>query len=256
MEQDSFSIYIQIFYSPLIGWESMLERAVRNLNFSFVDAADVAVMASFPIIWPKILVGLVWIGAVEPDERGHENFIMDVPLKANDTHLSGLISKSKSWSWLSMICTSSWCSYTAKKELSWWLTVCYFGFRWVNKNHYYVEDNYMSIFSSFSVNFPPHFIPSCQLTVSMHQIGSLICNQHSKLMVKMTILFLLCTDRDEWIKDRSSTKAFTLIVLLAMDKFLPRGFPPLSFQKVLLSSTLMKGVYIWMKGWEELKHSV
>ena len=43
---------------------------------------------------------------------------------------------------------------TVKKILSWWLTV-YFGFRWVNKNHYYVEDNYMSIFSSFSVNFPP-----------------------------------------------------------------------------------------------------
>ena len=34
-------------------------------------------------------------------------------------------------------------------------------------------------------------IPSWQLTVSMHQIGSLICNQHGKLMVKMTILFLL-----------------------------------------------------------------
>ena len=27
----------------------------------------------------------------------------------------------------------------------------------------------------------------------MHQIGSLICNQHGKLMVKMTILLLLCT---------------------------------------------------------------
>ena len=37
------------------------------------------------------------------------------------------------------------------------------------------------------------FIPSCQLTVSMHQIGSLICNQHNKLMAKMTILFLLCS---------------------------------------------------------------
>ena len=34
-------------------------------------------------------------------------------------------------------------------------------------------------------------IPSWQLTVSMHQIGSLICNEHDKLMVKMTILFLL-----------------------------------------------------------------
>ena len=28
----------------------------------------------------------------------------------------------------------------------------------------------------------------------MHQIGSLICNEHDKLMVKMTILFLLCSD--------------------------------------------------------------
>ena len=26
----------------------------------------------------------------------------------------------------------------------------------------------------------------------MHQIGSLICSKHDKLMVKMTILFLLC----------------------------------------------------------------
>ena len=26
----------------------------------------------------------------------------------------------------------------------------------------------------------------------MHQIGSLICNEHDKFMVKMTILFLLC----------------------------------------------------------------
>ena len=36
-------------------------------------------------------------------------------------------------------------------------------------------------------------MPSWQLTVSMHQIGSLVCNIHDKLMVKMTILFLLCT---------------------------------------------------------------
>ena len=35
-------------------------------------------------------------------------------------------------------------------------------------------------------------MPSWQLTVSMHQIGSLICNKHDNLMVKMTILFLLC----------------------------------------------------------------
>ena len=34
-------------------------------------------------------------------------------------------------------------------------------------------------------------IPSWQLTVSIHQIGSLIYNEHDKLMVKMTILFLL-----------------------------------------------------------------
>ena len=35
-------------------------------------------------------------------------------------------------------------------------------------------------------------IPSWQLTASMHQIGSLICNEHDKLAVKMTILFLIC----------------------------------------------------------------
>ena len=34
-------------------------------------------------------------------------------------------------------------------------------------------------------------IPSWQLTVPMHQIGSLICNEYDKFMVKMTILFLL-----------------------------------------------------------------
>ena len=34
-------------------------------------------------------------------------------------------------------------------------------------------------------------IPSWQLTVSTLQIGSLICIQHDKLMVKMTILFFL-----------------------------------------------------------------
>ena len=57
-----------------------------------------------------------------------------------------------------------------------------------NSSLSYVE-NYMTIFSSFSANFPPHY--TWQLTASMHQIGSLICNEHDKLMVKMTILFLL-----------------------------------------------------------------
>ena len=46
----------------------------------------------------------------------------------------------------------------------------------------------MTIFSSCSANH----ISSWQLTVSMHQIDSLICNQHYKLMVKMTILLILC----------------------------------------------------------------
>ena len=36
-------------------------------------------------------------------------------------------------------------------------------------------------------------IPSWQLTMSMHQIGSLICSRYNKQMVKVTILFLLCT---------------------------------------------------------------
>ena len=45
---------------------------------------------------------------------------------------------------------------TVKKELSKQLTVCYFRFRWVNTIHYHVEENYMTIFSSFSANFTPH----------------------------------------------------------------------------------------------------
>ena len=46
----------------------------------------------------------------------------------------------------------------------------------MNTIHYYVEENYMTIFSSFSANFSHIIIPSWQLTVSMHQVGSLICN--------------------------------------------------------------------------------
>ena len=38
--------------------------------------------------------------------------------------------------------------------IQYFMTV-YFRFRWVNTIHYYVE-NYMTIFSSFSANFPPH----------------------------------------------------------------------------------------------------
>ena len=34
-----------------------------------------------------------------------------------------------------------------------------------------------------------------QLTVSMHQIGSLICSKHNKQMVRVAILFLLCSPR-------------------------------------------------------------
>jgi len=54
----------------------------------------------------------------------------------------------------------------------------------------------MTIFSSFSANFPPHSHTILQLAVSMHQIGSLICNKHDKWMVKMTILFLLCSEQN------------------------------------------------------------
>ena len=34
-------------------------------------------------------------------------------------------------------------------------------------------------------------IPSWQLAMSLHQIGSLIYDKHDKLMVKMTILFYI-----------------------------------------------------------------
>ena len=42
----------------------------------------------------------------------------------------------------------------------------------------------MTIFSSFSANI---IITFWQLTMSMHQFGSLICSQHDKLMVKMIL---------------------------------------------------------------------
>ena len=68
----------------------------------------------------------------------------------------------------------------------------FFRFRWVSTIHYYVEENYMT---HSQPNFINIIIPSWQLTVSMHLISSLICNEHDKLMAKMTILFLLygCT---------------------------------------------------------------
>ena len=79
-----------------------------------------------------------------------------------------------------------------QKELSLQLTVFFFRFRWVSTIHYYVEENYMT---HSQPNFINIIIPSWQLTVSMHLISSLICNEHDKLMAKMTILFLLygCT---------------------------------------------------------------
>ena len=42
---------------------------------------------------------------------------------------------------------------------------------------------------AFSANFPPHY--HTILVISCVHAGSLICNKHDKLMVKMTILFLL-----------------------------------------------------------------
>ena len=50
----------------------------------------------------------------------------------------------------------------------------------------------MTIFPHSQPTFLHILIPSWQLAVSMHQIGSLIRNKHDKLIVKMTILFLLC----------------------------------------------------------------
>ena len=44
--------------------------------------------------------------------------------------------------------------------------------------------------------FPPHY--HTILAITMHQSGSLICNEPDKLMVKMTILFLLC----KWLSIR------------------------------------------------------
>ena len=53
-----------------------------------------------------------------------------------------------------------------------------------------VEERHMRYFPSFLANFPSILIiSSWQLIVPMHQIGSLICNPHNKLVVKMTIFF-------------------------------------------------------------------
>ena len=51
------------------------------------------------------------------------------------------------------------------------------------------HDNLFLILSQLILHI---IIPPWQLTVHMHQIGSLICSKHNKQMVKVTILFLLC----------------------------------------------------------------
>ena len=63
--------------------------------------------------------------------------------------------------------------------------------------HYCVEENYMTILSSFSANIPHIIISSQQLAVSMHETGSLICNGNDKLMVKMITSSLLCMEKQE-----------------------------------------------------------
>ena len=57
----------------------------------------------------------------------------------------------------------------------------------------YVEENYMTIFSSFSANFPPHSHTILEINCVHASNWFTHLQQHDKLMVKMTILFLLCT---------------------------------------------------------------
>ena len=65
----------------------------------------------------------------------------------------------------------------------------------------------MTIFPHSQQTFLHIIVPSRQLTVSMHQIGSLICSKHNKQMVKVTILFLCALD-----KLSSGVYMFTLLI--------------------------------------------
>ena len=114
----------------------------------------------------------------------------------------------------------------------------YFRFRWVNTIHYYYVENTwmrkrlscMTIFSSFSAKFPPHYHTTIlAISCAMHQIGSFICNEHDKLMVKMTILFLLCACRLTTIythNDACATKCYVVLEKSYMLFYQPSSHNP------------------------------
>ena len=60
-------------------------------------------------------------------------------------------------------------------------SLLYFRFRWVNKINRYVEENYMTIFSSFSANLPPHYHTILAINC-VHASNN--CNQHNNWMSK------------------------------------------------------------------------
>ena len=66
----------------------MFDRAVKDLAFSLLEAADLEVATSFPKVWPRILVGLLATGVVKPAERGREDgFIVDPSNTSEHTYL-------------------------------------------------------------------------------------------------------------------------------------------------------------------------
>jgi len=72
-------------------------------------------------------------------------------------------------------------------------------------------DNHFLILSQLS---------SWQLTVHMHQIGSLICNKDNKL-IKMTILFVLCEARGLALVSSSATYYYQFLALFSGSSLIP-----------------------------------
>ena len=62
----------------------------------------------------------------------------------------------------------------------------------MNTIHYHVEENYITIFSSFSANFPPHYHIILAINCVHASNWFTHLQQTWQTVVKVTILFLLC----------------------------------------------------------------
>ena len=106
----------------------------------------------------------------------------------------------------------------------------------------YVEKNYMTIFSSFSANFPPHY----------HTILAINCVHasnwftHLQLMVSMTILFLLCGhQKSQWISLTGKVYYYHACLL----------YYPRSAVCILNSPVCMTCLVCWQWGNDVIPHS-